>query len=145
MTPALRPARRHLLPHRRHATLEKDITGYVRALTRLLSVVVPALLVWIVILGVSLPTADTTRQWKLLWIGFDTAEVAGLGVALWAVYRSARGRALGRRPRDDPDGDRSPDPADSAIHRPTTPPPARTRPARAPRWPATGHAATRLR
>jgi len=51
-------------------------------------VVVAGLLVWIVILGVSLPTADTTRQWRLLWIGFDTAEVAALGVTLWAVYRS---------------------------------------------------------
>ncbi len=49
---------------------------------------VAGLLVWIVILGVSLPTADTTRQWRLLWIGFDTAEVAALGVTLWAVYRS---------------------------------------------------------
>jgi hypothetical protein len=44
--------------------------------------------VWIVILGVSLPTANATRQWRLLWIGFDTAEVAALGVTLWAVYRS---------------------------------------------------------
>jgi hypothetical protein len=51
-------------------------------------VVLAGLQVWIVILGVSLPTADTTRQWRLLWIGFDTAEVAALGVTLWAVYRS---------------------------------------------------------
>ena len=88
MTLALRPARRYLLSNRRHATPQKDITGCVRALTRLLSVVVAGLLVWIVILGVSLPTADTTRQWRLLWIGFNTAEVAALGVTLWAVYRS---------------------------------------------------------
>ncbi len=88
MTLALRPARRYLLSNTRDATPQKDITGRVRALTRLLSVVVAGLLVWIVILGVSLPTADTTRQWRLLWIGFDTAEVAALGVTLWAVYRS---------------------------------------------------------
>jgi hypothetical protein len=88
MTQALRPARRYLPANRRHATPQKDITGCVRALTRLLSAVVAGLLVWIVILGVSLPTADTTRQWRLLWIGFDTAEVAALGVTLWAVYRS---------------------------------------------------------
>jgi hypothetical protein len=88
MTLALRPARRYLLSNRRLAAPQKDITGCVRALTRLLSAVVAGLLVWIVILGVSLPTADTTRQWRLLWIGFDTAEVAALGVTLWAVYRS---------------------------------------------------------
>ena len=88
MTLALRPARRYLASNRRHAAPQKDITGRVRTLTRLLSVVVAGLLVWIVIMGVSLPTADTTRQWRLLWIGFDTAEVAALGVTLWAMYRS---------------------------------------------------------
>ena len=88
MTLALRPARRYLLSNRRHATPQKDITGSARALTRLLSIVVAGLLVWIVILGVSPPTADTTRQWRLLWICFDTAEVAALSVTLWAVHRS---------------------------------------------------------
>jgi hypothetical protein len=88
MTLALRPARRYLASNRRHAAPQRDITGHVRTLTRLLSVVVAGLLVWIVIMGVSLPTADTTRQWRLLWIGFDTAEVAALGVTLWAMYRS---------------------------------------------------------
>lgn len=88
MTLALRPARRYLVSNRRHTAPKNDITRLVRALTRLLSVAVAGLLVWIVILGVSLPTADATRQWKLLWIGFDSAEVAALGVTLWAVYRS---------------------------------------------------------
>ena len=88
MTQALRPARRYLLSTKRHTTRPEDITRSVRALTPLLSVVVAGLIAWIVILGVSLPTADTTRQWRLLWIGFDTAEVAALGVTLWAVYRS---------------------------------------------------------
>jgi hypothetical protein len=88
MTLALRPAGRYLVSNRRHAAPQNDITRWVRALTRLLGVAVAGLLVWIVILGVSLPTADTTRQWRLLWIGFDTAEVAALGVTLWAVYRS---------------------------------------------------------
>jgi hypothetical protein len=88
MTLALRPARRYLVPSKRYTEPLKDITGYVRVLARVLSVVVAGLLVWIVILGVSLPTADTTRQWRLLWIGFDTAEIAALGVTLWAVYRS---------------------------------------------------------
>jgi hypothetical protein len=66
MTLALRPARQYIVSNRRHATPQKDITERLRALTRLLSVVVAGLLVWIVILGVSLPTADTTRQWRLL-------------------------------------------------------------------------------
>jgi hypothetical protein len=88
MTLALHPARRYRVSNRRHAAPQTDIARRVRTLTRLLSVVVAALLVWIVILGVSLPTADTTRQWRLLWIGFDTAEVAALGVTLWAMYRS---------------------------------------------------------
>jgi hypothetical protein len=88
MTVALRPTRQYLVSNRRHAAPEKDLARRVRALTRLLSVAVAGLLVWIVILGVSLPTADATRQWRLLWIGFDTAEVAALGVTLWAVYRS---------------------------------------------------------
>jgi hypothetical protein len=88
MTLALRPVRRFPLSTRRYEAPQRDITGRVRALTRLLSVVVAGLLVWIVVMGVSLPTADTTRQWRLLWIGFDTAEVAALGVTLWAVYRS---------------------------------------------------------
>ena len=47
MTLALRPALRYLLSNRRHAAPQKDITGCVRALTRLLSVVVAGLLVWI--------------------------------------------------------------------------------------------------
>lgn len=49
--------------------------------------VVTGLVVWIVILGVSLPTADSTRQWRLLWIGFDTVELTALAVTLWAIYR----------------------------------------------------------
>jgi hypothetical protein len=88
MTLALRPARRYVVSNRRHAARQKDITRRVRVLTRLLSVAVGGLLVWIVILGVSLPATLTSRQWRLLWIGFDTAEVAALGVTLWAVYRS---------------------------------------------------------
>lgn len=88
MTLALRPAGRYLLPTRRHATPQTDISRRVRTLARLLSVTLAGLVVWIVVLGVSLPTANATRQWRLLWIGFDTAEVVALGVTLWAVYRS---------------------------------------------------------
>jgi hypothetical protein len=54
MTLALRPARQYIVSNRRHAAPQKHMTGSVRALTRLLSVVLAGLLVWIVILGVSL-------------------------------------------------------------------------------------------
>ena len=59
MTLALHPARRYRVSNRRHAAPQTDIAGRVRTLTRLLSVVVAGLLVWIVIMGVSLPTADS--------------------------------------------------------------------------------------
>ncbi len=88
MTLALRPTGRYLVSSRRHAAPQQDFTRGVRALTRVLSLAVAGLVVWIVILGVSLPSADTTRQWRLLWVGFDTAEVLALGVTLWAVSRS---------------------------------------------------------
>lgn len=88
MTPASSPARREPAPHPPRMASRKDIAGFVRGLTRLLSVIVAGLLVWIVILGVSLPATDSTSQWRLLWIGFDTAELTALGVTLWAVYRS---------------------------------------------------------
>lgn len=88
MTLTLHPPGRYRVSTRGEATQPTDIARRVRALTRLLSVALVGLLVWIVILGVSLPTAVATRQWRLLWIGFDTAEVAALGVTLWAVYRS---------------------------------------------------------
>ncbi|MDP9118472.1 MAG: hypothetical protein M3O28_14655 [Actinomycetota bacterium] len=87
MTLAIRAARPYLVSTRRRVAAHQD-TRRVRALTRLLSVALVGLLVWIVVLGVSLPTANATRQWRLLWIGFDTGEVAALGITLWAVYRS---------------------------------------------------------
>lgn len=88
MTLALRPAGHGLVSGRRGTPRTRDISDRIRALRRVLSVAVAGLLVWIVILGVSLPATGATRQWRLLWIGFDTAEVVALGVTLWAVYRS---------------------------------------------------------
>jgi hypothetical protein len=88
VTLASYPAGRYLVPNRRNAAPQEDITGWVKALVRLLSVTVAGLLVWIVMLGLRLPAADVTRQSKLLWVGFDTAEAVALGVTLWAVYRS---------------------------------------------------------
>jgi hypothetical protein len=45
------------------------------------------MLVWIVMLGVSLPSSASTREWRLVWIGFDIGELAALLVTLWAIYR----------------------------------------------------------
>ncbi len=88
MTPSRRPSRRHRAPVRRRPARLADITGQVRVLARLLSVVLAGLVVWIVVLGVSLPAADSTRQWRLLWIGFDTVELTALAVTLWAMNRA---------------------------------------------------------
>lgn len=88
MTLAFRPDRRYLVSSERRVAPQKHLTEPVRAFTRLLSVATAGLMVWIVVLGISPPTAETTKQWRLLWIGFDTAELAALGVTLWAVHRS---------------------------------------------------------
>jgi hypothetical protein len=60
----------------------------VRALARILAAVVVGLVVWIVVMGVSLPSSASTREWRLVWIGFDVGEVAALLVTLTAAYRS---------------------------------------------------------
>jgi hypothetical protein len=54
----------------------------------LLSAVAAGMLAWIVILGVSLPSTASTREWRLVWIGFDVGELSALLVTLWAIYRS---------------------------------------------------------
>lgn len=87
MTLTLRPSHQDTVSNRRHPARPPDITDRVKALTRLLSVVMTGLVVWIVILGVSLPTADSIPQWRLLWIGFDTVELTALAVTVWAIYR----------------------------------------------------------
>jgi hypothetical protein len=46
------------------------------------------MLAWIVILGVSLPGTASTREWRLVWIGFDVGELSALLITLWAIYRS---------------------------------------------------------
>jgi hypothetical protein len=43
---------------------------------------------WIVVLGMSLPSSASTREWRLVWIGFDAGELGAVLVPLWAVYRS---------------------------------------------------------
>ena len=87
MTLTAGPARRDVVSDRRDPG-PPGLAGRARVLTRLLSAAVAGLVVWIVVLGVSLPPADSTRQWRLLWIGFDTVELAALTVTVWAMYRS---------------------------------------------------------
>jgi hypothetical protein len=59
-----------------------------RALARILAAVAVGLVAWIVVLGVELPASASTRQWRLVWIGFDVGELAALLFTLWAAYRS---------------------------------------------------------
>jgi hypothetical protein len=59
----------------------------IRALAWLLSAVAAGMLGWIVLLGVSLPSTASTREWRLVWIGFDVGELSALLVTLWAIYR----------------------------------------------------------
>ncbi|HEX5497280.1 MAG TPA: hypothetical protein VFX70_22180 [Mycobacteriales bacterium] len=42
---------------------------------------------WIVLLAITLPINYVTRQWRLAWIGFDVALLAGLAVTGWAAWR----------------------------------------------------------
>jgi hypothetical protein len=80
------PVGRRLEPRRRQA--QHDFARCVRPFTRLLSVAVAGLFLWTVILGLGLPPLDATQQSRLLWVGFDSAEVAALALTLWAIYRS---------------------------------------------------------
>ncbi|HEY9474015.1 MAG TPA: hypothetical protein VIS06_09215 [Mycobacteriales bacterium] len=42
---------------------------------------------WIVLSAATLPVDYLTRQWRLAWIGFDLALLAGLAVTGWAAWR----------------------------------------------------------
>jgi hypothetical protein len=54
----------------------------------LVAVCTVALAVWIVALGVTLPARETVHQWRLAWIGLDTAELVSFAVLAWAVART---------------------------------------------------------
>ena len=43
---------------------------------------------WIVILGFTLPARSTTNQWRLVWLGFDIAELLALAVTGYAAWLS---------------------------------------------------------
>src|SRR5579875_2380703 len=45
-----------------------------------------ALIPWIVFLGLSLPPRYDAGHWRLLWIGYDVAEVGVLAFAAWAAW-----------------------------------------------------------
>jgi hypothetical protein len=56
-------------------------------------VVVVALIPWIILLGFTLPPRYTAGHWRLLWIGYDVAEVTVLSLVAWTAW--FRRQALG--------------------------------------------------
>ncbi len=46
-----------------------------------------ALLTWMAVLGVTLPTTVAVRHWSSAWIGLDVMETTGLAVTGWLVLR----------------------------------------------------------
>ncbi|MCU1656728.1 MAG: hypothetical protein JWO57_1384 [Pseudonocardiales bacterium] len=92
MTFVTLPARRR--PSSAHLRKPHLVTGLpasrrgVKGLAWVLAAVVLGLVGWIVVLGLSLPSSASTREWRLVWIGFDVGELAALLVTLWAIYRS---------------------------------------------------------
>jgi hypothetical protein len=48
---------------------------------------VVVLVIWIVTLGLTLPPDETTKQWRLAWVGFDVAELVAFTAAGWAAWR----------------------------------------------------------
>jgi hypothetical protein len=48
-----------------------------------------SLVAWVVYLGATLtpPSEVSTGQWRLVWIGLDVAEMAGLALMAWAAWR----------------------------------------------------------
>lgn len=49
-------------------------------------VVAAGLIPWIVFLAFTLPHRYTARHWRLLWIGYDVAEVAVLILVAWTAW-----------------------------------------------------------
>lgn len=49
-------------------------------------VMAAAMIPWIVFLGLTLPPRYDAGHWRLLWIGYDVAEVAALAYMAWAAW-----------------------------------------------------------
>lgn len=69
---------------------EHRVLGRFGAPTRVVAVatmvIAIALIPWIVGLGFTLPPRYDAGHWRLLWIGYDTAEVAVLAFVAWAAW-----------------------------------------------------------
>jgi len=46
-----------------------------------------ALAVWTVGLGLTLPRHQRVGQWRLVWVGFDVAELIALGTVAWSAWK----------------------------------------------------------
>lgn len=50
-------------------------------------VAVIALAVWTIGLGLTLPRHQEVRQWRLVWVGFDVAELVALTTVAWSAWK----------------------------------------------------------
>lgn len=46
-----------------------------------------SLIVWIVVLGITLPRRYDAAHWDLAWVGFDVGLLVGLASTAWAAWR----------------------------------------------------------
>jgi hypothetical protein len=53
----------------------------------LCGLIIVGLASWMVGLGLTLPPRQTVGEWRLVWVGFDLAELAGFALAAWAAWR----------------------------------------------------------
>lgn len=60
----------------------------------LLTVAAAALVPWLVVLAVTLPSTVVARRWDVAWVGLDCALALGLGVTAWLWRRSDRRAGL---------------------------------------------------
>jgi hypothetical protein len=69
---------------------EHRVLAHFRAPNRALAVVTlvlaVGLIVWVILLGLTLPRRYDAGHWRLLWIGYDAAEVVVLGFVAWAAW-----------------------------------------------------------
>jgi len=51
-----------------------------------IAIALVGLTVWTVGLGLTLPSQQTVRQWRTVWVGFDVAEIAAFSLTGWAAW-----------------------------------------------------------